>query len=58
MEHWRRTAMILYHDDLLIEYYKEYQATMPTGMATLDIEQYRVKIFEPLLEEEYHGSQI
>ena len=50
--------MILYHDDQLIEHYKEYQATMPTGMATLDIEQYRVKIFEPLLEEEHRGDQI
>ena len=48
--------MILYHDDQLIEHYKKYQATMPTGMSTLDIEQYRVRIFEPLLEEEYHGE--
>ena len=50
--------MILYHDDLLIEYYKEYQATMPPDMAPLDIEQYRVIIFEPLLEEIHNDRQV
>ena len=58
MEHWRRTAMILYHDDLLIEYYEEYKSTMPVGTATLDIEQYRVRIFEPLLEEIHNDRQV
>ncbi len=50
--------MILYHDDLLIEYYEEYKSTMPVGTATLDIEQYRVSIFEPLLEEIHNDRQV
>jgi phage terminase Nu1 subunit (DNA packaging protein) len=50
--------MILYHDDLLIEYYEEYKTTMPAGTATLDIEQYRVRIFEPLLEEIHNDRQV
>ena len=52
------TLMILYHDSLLIEYYQEYRDTMPKGMAVLDIEEYRRKIFEPLLEEIHDERQI